>query len=50
MAILVSDTLDQSERLKSFAQPHFVSKDATELVAIEVPEPCGAYALISPQD
>jgi hypothetical protein len=50
MAILASDTLNQSERLKSFTQPHFVSEDATELMTIEVPEPCGADALIGTQD
>src|SRR2546421_10266284 len=35
-----------SKRLEGFAEAHFVGEDAAELVAVEMPEPCGAEALI----
>src|SRR2546421_11501209 len=35
-----------SKRLEGFAEAHFVGEDAAELGAVEMPEPCGAEALI----
>jgi len=36
--------------LEGFAEAHFVGEDAAELVAVEVPEPGGAEALVGTEE